>query len=86
MASQWSSLSRIQRRLIVAAAVSEAVLKALMLLDLKHRSAEEVRGPRWLWALSSLVNTAGLGPIIYFVKGRLPRVAAVDEEPSPGAG
>jgi hypothetical protein len=70
MARSWSSLSSGQRRLIIGAALFEAVLKVAMLLDLRHRPADQVRGPKWLWAASALVNSGGIGPIVYFVRAR----------------
>jgi hypothetical protein len=70
MAKQWSDLSKSQRRIIIAAAVAEATLKAAMLIDLRGRPASQVRGPKWLWASTALVNTAGIAPLSYFIVGR----------------
>ena len=70
MAKQRSRLSTRQRQMIIVAAAAEAALKAAMLLDLKHRPADQVRGPKWLWASTALVNTAGILPLSYFVAGR----------------
>ena len=66
----WQELSRNQRRIVVAVAVVEAGLKAAMLLDLRRRSAGQVRGRRWLWASSALVNSGGVLPAAYFLAGR----------------
>ena len=41
-----------------------------MLIDLKRRPAAQVRGPKWLWAASALVNSAGVIPLSYFLLGR----------------
>jgi hypothetical protein len=71
MAGRWSELSRTQQRLIIAAAVAEGALKAAMLADLARRPADRVRGPKWVWAASAAVNSAGLVPIAYFVRGRI---------------
>jgi hypothetical protein len=71
MARRWSDLSEGQRRLILVAAIAETVLKAAMLIDLKRRPASQVRGPKWLWAATALINTAGLAPLSYFVVGRI---------------
>lgn len=38
------------------------------LADLRRRDPGEVRGPRWMWGLVSLINFAG--PIAYFALGR----------------
>jgi hypothetical protein len=71
MAARWAALSERQRRLVVAGAVAEAVLKVAMLIDLKRRPASRVRGPKWMWAATVLVNSAGLVPLTYFVVGRV---------------
>jgi hypothetical protein len=67
----WKDLSRTQRRAIVAVGVAETVLKAAMLADLRRRPAARVRGPKLLWAASTLVNSAGLIPAVYFLAGRV---------------
>jgi hypothetical protein len=68
---QWSDLSERTRRLLVAAAVVEGVLKTAALVDLKRRPASQVRGPKWLWAtLLAVVGSAGVLPVSYFVVGR----------------
>jgi hypothetical protein len=39
--------------------------------DLKRRPASQVRGPKWLWAtVVTVVSSAGVVPIAYFVFGR----------------
>ena len=69
MAKQRSDLSKRQRR-IIAAAAAEPALKTAMLIDLARRPASHVRGPKWLWASTALVNTAGIAPLSYFIVGR----------------
>jgi hypothetical protein len=66
----WTDLSRRQRALIIGVAVAETALKAAMVLDLKRRGPDQVRGPRLLWASTSLVNSGGLIPAAYFLLGR----------------
>jgi hypothetical protein len=70
MAKQWSDLSKRQRQIIIAAAAAEAALKVAMLIDLRRRPAGQVRGPKWLWASTALINTAGIVPLSYFIVGR----------------
>lgn len=73
MAAQrrWSDLSERTRRLIIVAAVADGILKGAALLDIKRRPANQIRGPKWLWApVVAVVNSAGLVPISYFVFGR----------------
>ena len=67
---RWSDLSRPQRVVIVVAGVFEAVAKVVMLVDLRRRPAEQIRGPKPLWAATALINTAGLAQVGYFVIGR----------------
>ena len=71
MAKRWSDLSDRNRRLIIAVATAEAVLKTAVLIDLKRRPASQIRGSKRAWIVAAvLVNSAGLGPLSYFVFGR----------------
>jgi hypothetical protein len=71
MARRWSDLSDRSRRLIIAAATTEAILKTAVLIDLKRRPASQIRGSKGTWTVAAvLVNSAGLGPLAYFVFGR----------------
>jgi hypothetical protein len=65
---KWSELGPRKRKLIVAAGVGEACLKAAMLMDLRHRGKDQVRGPKWLWTPLAFVNL--VGPLSYFAIGR----------------
>jgi hypothetical protein len=86
MARRWSDLSGRSRRLIIAAAISEAILKTAVLIDLKRRPASQIRGSKRTWIVAAvLVNSAGLGPLSYFVFGRR-RPAAGVESTVPGEG
>jgi hypothetical protein len=68
---QWSDLSERTRRLLIAAAVAEAILKVAALIDIKQRPASQIRGPKWLWAtVVAVISSAGVVPISYFVFGR----------------
>jgi hypothetical protein len=68
---QWSDLSERTRRLLTLTAVAEGVLKVAALIDLKRRPASQVRGPKWVWAtVVTVVSSAGILPIAYFVFGR----------------
>jgi len=67
----WNDLDEGTRRLIIVVAVVESILKGAALVDLKRRPANQVRGPKWLWApVIAVVNSAGVVPISYFVFGR----------------
>jgi len=68
---QWSDLSERNRKLLIAVGVVEGCLKIAALIDIKRRPASKIRGPKWLWAaVVSVVSSAGLLPISYFVFGR----------------
>lgn len=69
-AKQWKDLSPRTRKLLIAAAVAEGGLKVAALVDMKRRPAEQIRGPKWLWAVLMIVNSAGAIPISYFTFGR----------------
>ena len=67
---RWSDLSERNRRIITVVAIVEAALKAAMLMDLKRRPADQVKGSKRVWAFSTIVNSAGIIPLAYFVFGR----------------
>jgi hypothetical protein len=68
---RWQDLSVRQRRLLLGAVAAEVVLKVAALIDLKRRPADEVRGPKWLWATSvGVIGSAGILPLSYFLIGR----------------
>ncbi len=70
-AGNWSDLPARNRQLIVAAAAVDGVLKTAALIDLKRRQKDQVRGPKWIWALAVLlINSAGAAPLAYFFFGR----------------
>jgi methylase of polypeptide subunit release factors len=70
MAERWQQLTRTQQRLVLAGVALETTLKIAMLVDLRRRPAQRIHGKKWLWASSTLVNSAGVIPIVYFVAGR----------------
>ena len=68
---RWSDLTPRQRRLILVGVAYEGVLKIAALVDLKRRPADQVRGPKWLWATGIFfVNSVGAMPLAYFRYGR----------------
>ncbi len=73
MATQrrWGDLSARTRRLIIVITVADGILKGAALIDIKRRPADQIRGPKWLWApVVAIVNSAGAVPVSYFVFGR----------------
>jgi Family of unknown function (DUF5652) len=68
---KWSELSPRARRAVVVVGAVEGALKVAALVDLARRPARKVRGSKRAWALSIvLVNSLGVLPIVYFVRGR----------------
>ena len=68
---RWSDLSERNRRLIIITGTVEALLKIAALVDLRRRTADEVRGSRRVWAGAIvLVNSVGAVPVAYFLLGR----------------
>lgn len=68
---RWSELTRAQQGWIVGLGSVEAVLTAASLADLARRRADEVRGPKVLWALAVFVQP--VGPVAYLALGRRSR-------------
>ena len=58
------------RKLLIGAAAVETVLKLIMLVDLRRRPASQVRGSKRVWTAASVINSAGLVPLGYFLFGR----------------
>lgn len=71
---KWSEMSPRRRKLIIVAGAAEACLKVVMLIDIKRRSASQIRGPKWLWRPVAFVNL--LGPVSYFAFGRRRRASS----------
>jgi hypothetical protein len=67
---QWSDLTGIQQRFILALAAVELALTATALIDLARRPARQVRGPKQLWLLGCVVQP--VGPLAYLALGRRP--------------
>lgn len=66
--TRWADLSDGQRKLVIAAATAEALLKIAALIDIQRRPADQIRGPKALWRAAMVVNL--VGPVSYFVVGR----------------
>ncbi len=74
---RWNELSLRTRRLVLAAATVEGLLKIAALVDLVRRPAQEVRGSKRIWAVAIvLINSAGAVPLLYFGRGRIKRPVA----------
>ena len=79
MAKRWSDLSDRNRKLIIAAAIVEAILKMAVLIDIRRRPASQIRGSKWMWIIAAVaVNSAGVGSLSYFVFGRRRQAEGVE--------
>ncbi len=68
---RWGELDPRGRQAILLGAAFEAGLKTAALIDLARRPARDVRGSKAGWAAAIvLVNSLGLVPVAYFLRGR----------------
>jgi hypothetical protein len=65
---QWSDLSPVQQRVIIAGGAAEALLTSYALVDVAGRPKSRVRGPKPLWVLGFVVQP--VGPLAYLRWGR----------------
>ena len=65
---KWSDLSGPQRAVTVTVSAVEVALTGIALVDLVKRPAEQVRGPKGLWAIGVFIQP--VGPIAYLAWGR----------------
>lgn len=65
---RWSDFSPQQRAGGIVSAVIQLVLATMAWTDLAKRPAEDVNGPKPMWAVIILVNF--IGPLSYFFFGR----------------
>ena len=70
----WKDLTPQERTGSILTGLIQLTLAAFAWTDLARRPAKYVRGPKPLWALAITINF--VGPISYFVFGRLPDRAA----------
>jgi hypothetical protein len=64
----WIDFSGSQKAGIVVLSTVQVGLLTAALWDLAHRSADEVRGDRRMWAGLAFINF--IGPVAYFTVGR----------------
>ena len=68
---RWGDLSGTQKAGIITLSTVQLGLLGGALWDLGHRTAEEVRGDRRMWAGIVFINW--IGPLAYFTVGRKKR-------------
>ena len=67
----WDELDPRVRQAVMLVGAVEAGLKIAALIDLARRPAAEVRGSKARWAAAiALLNSAGVVPVVYFLRGR----------------
>jgi hypothetical protein len=67
---RWHDLSPRTRRLLIAGAGVEGILKVAALADMRRRPADQIRGSKWVWGPAMVINSAGAIPLAYFAFGR----------------
>ena len=68
---RWSDLDPRVRQAILLGGAFEAGLKFASLIDLAQRPRADIRGSKAAWAVAlALVNSGGVLPIVYMVRGR----------------
>lgn len=77
---RWKDLTDTERAAVLVAASIELALTATAVVDLIRRPADQVRGPKGLWAVLAVVQP--VGPIAYLACGR--RRAGAAEAPEVG--
>jgi hypothetical protein len=59
---------RPSRPALVALAVAHIIVTTITWRDLSHRSADQLRGPRWFWRLFTGIQMGNSG--VYWLVGR----------------
>ncbi len=68
---RWNDLDPHVRQAILLGAAFETGLKLVALIDLAQRSRANIRGSKAAWAAGlALVNSGGVLPIVYMLRGR----------------
>ncbi|MFE5670219.1 PLD nuclease N-terminal domain-containing protein [Agromyces sp. NPDC056523] len=67
-AKKWSDYSPQQKSRAIVSVAIQLVLAGLAWSDLAKRPADDVNGPKPVWAIVIMVNF--IGPVAYFLFGR----------------
>lgn len=65
----WADLTETEKRAIYVSGAVEVVITTVALIDLAKRPGERVRGPKWAWLLSFVIQP--FGPLSYLFLGRV---------------
>ena len=74
---QWKQFSKQEQTVMIAGAIIQLTLMAAAQIDISRRSADEIRGKKWIWRLLVLINF--VGPLAYFAVGRKGKAKPVAE-------
>ncbi len=72
----WADLSPVSKVAVVILGTVQVGLLVAALWDIAHRSADEVRGDRRMWAGLAFINW--IGPLAYFTVGRKQGLAGLE--------
>ncbi len=75
---RWADMSWSRKAGVAVLAATQIGLLVSALWDLAHRSADEIRGDRRVWA--GLVFINWIGPLAYFMVGRKGFIATLIRE------
>ncbi len=71
--TKWNDLSPRTKKMVLVGGSVEAALKVAALVDLARRPPSEIRGKKRNWVLAVvLLNSVGIAPLAYFLRGRKP--------------
>ena len=66
--SEFNEFDPLTRAAILTAVWVDLGGKIAAWISLSRRRADQVRGPKWVWALAQFIN--GIGPVSYWLFGR----------------
>lgn len=64
----WAELTPSEKKAIYVGGAIELALTTVALVDLARREDDQVRGRKWAWLLSFVMQP--FGPVAYFLYGR----------------
>ncbi len=67
---KWADLSLVQKALAIFSGIVQTGLLLSAQWDIQKRPQDEIRGNKWVWRAVVFINF--IGPIAYFIFGRVP--------------
>ncbi len=65
---QWNELTGKEKVGVIGLSAIQLALLGAALWDIRHRSATDINGKKWVWTMVSFLNF--VGPLAYFKFGR----------------